>query len=346
VALKHKTLRHGFAEQGAAPSGSLLEVKNLRTFFFTEEGVVPAVNDVSFSLKPGETLGIVGESGCGKSVTSLSLMRLIDDPPGRIIGGQIVYKGRDLLSLREDEMQRVRGNEISMIFQEPMTALNPVYTVAHQIAEVLELHTDLDKAGRKARVIELLELVGIPEPEKRAEAYPHELSGGMRQRVMIAMALACNPSLIVADEPTTALDVTIQAQILELIKELQQRLGTAVILITHDLAVIAETVERVAVMYSGVIVEMTDVRTLFKSARHPYTEGLLNSIPVLGNSGKKLVPIKGRVPNLTQLPPGCYFSNRCPYVMPKCLESLPPLEEVSPGHSVRCYLRQKGTDAR
>jgi len=324
-------------EQFNNDSEFLLDVRNLKTYFYTEEGVVPAVNDVSFTLKPGETLGLVGESGCGKSVTSLSIMQLIESPPGKIAAGNIIYKGRDLLAMRDDEMQKVRGNEISMIFQEPMTALNPVYTVAYQIEEVLTLHTELDKKARAERVVELLELVGIPEPQKRAKAYPHELSGGMRQRVMIAMALACNPSLIIADEPTTALDVTIQAQILELIKELQQRLNTSVILITHDLAVIAETVENVAVMYAGVIVEMTDVRTLFKSCKHPYTEGLLNSIPVLGNTQKQLIPIKGRVPNLTNLPKGCYFNNRCPYVMPACYESLPPLKEVAQGHQVRCY---------
>lgn len=329
---------------GLNPDGSLLEVRGLKTWFYTEEGVIPAVNDVSFSLMPRETLGLVGESGCGKSVTSLSIMGLIECPPGKIVGGQILYRGRDLASLREEEMRKVRGNEIAMIFQEPMTALNPVYTVGQQINEVLELHTSLDKKARRNRVVELLSLVGIPVPEKRADAYPHELSGGMRQRVMIAMALACNPSLIVADEPTTALDVTIQAQILDLLKDLQRRLGTAVILITHNLAVIAETVERVAVMYAGVIVELAEVHTLFKSCLHPYTERLLNSIPILGNKTKKLVPIMGRVPNLTQLPPGCYFSTRCPYVTPRCRAEHPTLSEVAPGHLVRCFLRRKGPD--
>lgn len=316
----------------------LLEVKNLKTFFFTEEGVVKAVNDVSFEVDKGETLGLVGESGCGKSVTSLSIMKLIPNPPGKILGGNIFFEGEDIVNVSENEMHNIRGNKISMIFQEPMTALNPVFTVGHQISEVFTLHQNISKKEAKDRTIELLKIVGIPEPEKRFNQYPFELSGGMRQRVMIAMALTCNPKLLIADEPTTALDVTIQAQILELIKEMQHKFNSAVILITHDLAVIAETVDHVAVMYAGVIVEKTEVKRLFKNPMHPYTIGLLNSIPVLGQRGKELQEIPGRVPNLIDLPKGCYFADRCNRRMPICSQQECELREVEPGHFVRCFL--------
>ncbi|MCR4422473.1 MAG: ABC transporter ATP-binding protein [Spirochaetales bacterium] len=319
-------------------SSKLLEVKNLKTFFFTEEGVVKAVNDVSFEVGEGETLGLVGESGCGKSVTSLSIMKLIPNPPGKIISGQILFEGQDIINISENEMHNIRGNKISMIFQEPMTALNPVFTVGHQISEVFTLHQNISKKEAKEKTIELLKIVGIPEPEKRFNQYPFELSGGMRQRVMIAMALTCNPKLLIADEPTTALDVTIQAQILELIKEMQKKFNSAVILITHDLAVIAETVDYVAVMYAGVIVEKTEVKRLFKNPMHPYTIGLLNSIPILGQRGKELQEIPGRVPNLIDLPKGCYFADRCNKRMPICSQQECELKEVEPGHFVRCFL--------
>lgn len=317
---------------------SMLEVRNLKTYFFTEEGVVKAVNDVSFEVDKGEILGLVGESGCGKSVTSLSIMGLIPDPPGKILNGEIWFKGKNLLEKSEKELREIRGNDISMIFQEPMTALNPVFTVGHQIEEVLKLHTDLKGKDLTDRAIEMLKLVGIPSPEQRIKSYPHEMSGGMRQRVMIAMALACNPSLLIADEPTTALDVTIQAQILDLIIEMQKKFNSAVILITHDLAVIAETVNKVAVMYAGVIVEKADVYELFKNPLHPYTQGLLNSIPVLGQRNKELQEIPGRVPNLINLPNGCYFADRCSKATEACKNGDIPLKEVKPGHFVRCIL--------
>jgi len=319
-------------------SSKLLEVKNLKTFFFTEEGVVKAVNDVSFEVGEGETLGLVGESGCGKSVTSLSIMKLIPNPPGKIISGSILFEGQDIVNISENDMHTIRGNKISMIFQEPMTALNPVFTVGHQISEVFTLHQNISKQEAKEKTIELLKIVGIPEPEKRFNQYPFELSGGMRQRVMIAMALTCNPKLLIADEPTTALDVTIQAQILELIKDMQKKFNSAVILITHDLAVIAETADHVAVMYAGVIVEKTEVKELFKNPMHPYTIGLLNSIPILGQRGKELQEIPGRVPNLIDLPKGCYFADRCNKRMPICSQQDCELKEVKPGHFVRCFL--------
>lgn len=317
---------------------SMLEVRNLKTYFFTEEGVVKAVNDVSFEVDKGEILGLVGESGCGKSVTSLSIMGLIPDPPGKILNGEIWFNGENLLEKSEKELREIRGNDISMIFQEPMTALNPVFTVGHQIEEVLKLHTDLRGKELTDRAIEMLRLVGIPSPTQRIKNYPHEMSGGMRQRVMIAMALACNPSLLIADEPTTALDVTIQAQILDLIVEMQRKFNSAVILITHDLAVIAETVDKVAVMYAGVIVEKADVHELFKNPMHPYTQGLLNSIPVLGHRNKELQEIPGRVPNLINLPKGCYFADRCSKATEACRQGDIPLKEVKPGHFVRCVL--------
>jgi oligopeptide/dipeptide ABC transporter ATP-binding protein len=325
----------------------LLEVKNLQTYFYTEDGVVRAVDGVSFEVYPGEVLGLVGESGCGKSVTSLSIMRLISKP-GRIDKGEILLDGEDLLKLPEDEMIKVRGNRISMIFQQPQTALNPVFKVGDQLAEVLDVHQDLGKDAGWKRAVALLKMVGVPDPERRAEAYPHELSGGMAQRVMIAMALACVPELLIADEPTTALDVTIQAQILDLMRDLRREMGTSVILITHDLGVVAEMAERVAVMYAGEIVEQTDVNTLFDQPLHPYTQGLIGSIPVLGEIKERLDVIPGSVPNLVNLPPGCRFAPRCQarfkYGCTICAEVKPELEEVQPGHFVRCWLYQSAAE--
>jgi len=321
----------------------LLEVKGLKTYFYTEDGVVRAVDGVNFEVYPGEVLGLVGESGCGKSVTSLSIMRLISKP-GKIDEGEILLDGEDLLKLPEDEMIKVRGNRISMIFQQPQTALNPVFKVGDQLAEVLDVHQDLGKEAGWKRAVALLKMVGVPDPERRAEAYPHELSGGMAQRVMIAMALACVPELLIADEPTTALDVTIQAQILDLMRDLRREMGTSVILITHDLGVVAEMAERVAVMYAGEIVEQTDVNTLFDQPLHPYTQGLIGSIPILGEIKERLDVIPGSVPNLVNLPPGCRFAPRCQarfkYNCAICAEVKPELEEVKPGHFVRCWLYQ------
>jgi oligopeptide/dipeptide ABC transporter ATP-binding protein len=321
----------------------LLEVKGLKTYFYTEDGIVRAVDGVNFEVYPGEVLGLVGESGCGKSVTSLSIMRLISKP-GKIDEGQILLDGEDLLKLPEDEMIKVRGNRISMIFQQPQTALNPVFKVGDQLAEVLDVHQDLGKEAGWKRAVALLKMVGVPDPERRAEAYPHELSGGMAQRVMIAMALACVPELLIADEPTTALDVTIQAQILDLMRDLRREMGTSVILITHDLGVVAEMAERVAVMYAGEIVEQTDVNTLFDQPLHPYTQGLIGSIPILGEIKERLDVIPGSVPNLVNLPPGCRFAPRCQarfkYNCTICAEVKPELEEVKPGHFVRCWLYQ------
>jgi oligopeptide/dipeptide ABC transporter ATP-binding protein len=328
-------------------SKPLLEVKGLKTYFYTEDGVVRAVDGVSFEVYPGEVLGLVGESGCGKSVTSLSIMRLISKP-GRIDEGEILLDGEDLLKLPEEEMIKVRGNRISMIFQQPQTALNPVFKVGDQLAEVLDVHQDLGRDAGWKRAIALLKMVGVPDPERRAEAYPHELSGGMAQRVMIAMALACVPELLIADEPTTALDVTIQAQILDLMRDLRREMGTSVILITHDLGVVAEMAERVAVMYAGEIVEQTDVNTLFDQPLHPYTQGLIGSIPILGEIKEKLDVIPGSVPNLVNLPPGCRFAPRCQarfkYACTICSEVKPELVEVKQGHLVRCWLYQNAEE--
>ncbi len=327
-----------------------LEVKNLKTYFYTEDGVVKAVDGVDFHVFPGEVMGLVGESGCGKSVTSLSIMRLIS-MPGKIIEGEIIFDGKDLLKYTEEQMVHMRGNRISMIFQQPQTALNPVFKVGDQIAEVLNIHQSLGKEAGRARAVELLKMVGIPEPERRAEAFPHELSGGMAQRVMIAMALACVPDLLIADEPTTALDVTIQAQILGLMKDLREKIGTSIILITHDLGVVSEMAERVAVMYAGRIVEQTDVRTLFEQPLHPYTQGLIGSIPILGKLKDRLEVIPGSVPNLVNLPPGCQFAPRCKARMEHnlaiCSEHEPQLAEVTSGHAVRCWLyaNAEGHDA-
>ena len=321
-----------------------LEIKNLKTYFYTEDGVVKAVDGVDFEVYPGEVLGLVGESGCGKSVSALSIMRLIGQP-GKVLEGEIVFDGQDLLKLTENEMTHVRGNRISMIFQQPQTALNPVFKVGDQIAEVLGIHQNLGREVGWKRAIELLKMVGISEPERRAESYPHELSGGMAQRVMIAMALACLPELLIADEPTTALDVTIQAQILDLMRDLRAKVGASVILITHDLGVIAEMAERVAVMYAGRIVEQADVKTLFAKPLHPYTQGLMSSIPVLGKIKEKLDVIPGNVPNLINLPPGCRFAPRCrarvEHQLKICTEVEPDLIEVVPAHTARCWLYQE-----
>ena len=321
----------------------LLEVKTLRTYFYTEDGTVRAVDGVDFEVYPGEVLGLVGESGCGKSVTALSVMRLIA-APGKVEEGEIHFDGTNLLELPEEEMIHVRGNRISMIFQQPQTALNPVFKVGEQIGEVLNIHQDFGKEAGYKRAIELLKMVGIPDAERRAEAYPHELSGGMAQRVMIAMGLACLPELLIADEPTTALDVTIQAQILDLMRSLRENTGTAIILITHDLGVVAEMCERVAVMYAGEIVEQTDVGTLFDQPLHPYTKGLIGSIPVLGKLKDRLEVIPGSVPNLVDLPPGCRFAPRCnamaEHGLKICTEIKPDLIDFKPDHKVRCWLYQ------
>ncbi|HXD12255.1 MAG TPA: ABC transporter ATP-binding protein [Anaerolineales bacterium] len=321
----------------------LLEVKGLKTYFYTEDGVVRAVDGVNFEVYPGEVLGIVGESGCGKSVTSLSIMRLISKP-GRVDAGEILLDGENLLNLSEEEMTKVRGNRISMIFQQPQTALNPVFKVGDQLAEVLSVHQDLGKDAGWKRAVQLLKMVGVPDPERRVEAYPHELSGGMAQRVMIAMALACVPELLIADEPTTALDVTIQAQILDLMRDMRREMGTSVILITHDLGVVAEMAERVAVMYAGEVVEQTEVNALFDEPLHPYTQGLIGSIPILGEIKEKLDVIPGSVPNLVNLPPGCRFAPRCQarfkHALTICTEVKPDLEEIKTGHFVRCWLYQ------
>ncbi len=323
---------------------SLLEVSDLGTWFYTRQGIVKAVDGVDFEVAAGETLAIVGESGCGKSMTALSLMRLIPDPPGRIVSGSIKLAGRDLLKISEEEMRDVRGNEISMIFQEPMTSLNPVMTIGKQISEALILHRDMDRRQAMKRAIEMLELVRIPEPAQRAKEYPHQLSGGMRQRAMIAMALACNPKVLIADEPTTALDVTIQAQILELIVELQREFSAAVLLITHDLGVVAETAHRVIVMYAGRKVEEATVGELFARPLHPYTVGLMNSIPRLDlmrgqtdRSNERLQEIPGIVPPLFDLPPGCAFAPRCNRADEKCRSERPAYEEKQPGHWAACW---------
>ena len=320
----------------------LLEVDDLKTYFFTRDGVVRAVDGVSFSIARGETLAIVGESGCGKSVTSLSIMRLIASPPGRTVSGRVVFEGRDLLALSEVEMRKVRGDAISMIFQEPMTSLNPVLTIGSQIAEVLKIHRGLSSSDAMRRVVEMLRLVHIPEPERRVNEYPHELSGGMRQRIMIAMALACEPRLLIADEPTTALDVTIQAQILELMRELKGRTGAAIVLITHDLGVVAEMAERVVVMYAGRKVEEAPVGELFARPRHPYTRGLLDSIPKLRTTGAqvgigRLPEIAGTVPSLAEPIVGCAFAPRCAYATARCRSDDPNLEELAPRHLVACW---------
>jgi peptide/nickel transport system ATP-binding protein len=320
---------------------AVLDVKGLQTVFFTNSGLFKAVDDISFNVRRGETLAIVGESGCGKSVTALSIMRLVPDPPGRIVGGSAVLEGTDLLGIDEARMRAIRGNRISMIFQEPMTSLNPVMTVGQQITEVIRLHRTMTRKEAWKQAVEMLRLVRIPVPERRAHEYPHQLSGGMRQRAMIAMALACRPALLIADEPTTALDVTIQAQILALVLELQKELGMGLILITHDLGVVAQTAQRVIVMYAGKKVEEADVETLFASPRHPYTRGLMASIPAVPSSGAKaetrLVEIPGMVPSLTNLPAGCAFAPRCQLAIERCHAEYPPLQAWGAGHLAACW---------
>ena len=316
----------------------LIEVKDLRTSFFTPDGEVKAVDGVSLEIEEGKTLGLVGESGCGKSVTALSIMRLVPSPPGKVVGGEILYRGRDLLKLGGEAMRKIRGNEISMIFQEPMTSLNPVFTIGNQIGEAIRLHQGLGRKETRGKTIEMLRLVKIADPEQRIDDYPHQLSGGMRQRVMIAMALSCNPSLLIADEPTTALDVTIQAQILELMKELQQKLGMSLLLITHDLGVVAEQADEVAIMYAGKVVERAKAKEIFDRPLHPYTVGLLNSLPGAGNHKKKrLDAIPGMVPSPLELPGGCRFRDRCPKAAGICAEAEPELAEKGKGHWAACY---------
>jgi len=317
---------------------NLLEVKNLKTHFYTEDGVVPAVNGVDFNLKPGQTLGIVGESGCGKSITSMSIMRLIPTPPGRIVDGEIQFDGKNILKLSEAEMRKIRGNDIAMIFQEPMTSLNPVFTIGSQIMEAIILHQNMDKKAARQKCIEMLKLVGIPRADEVVDDYPHQFSGGMRQRAMIAMALSCNPKLLIADEPTTALDVTIQAQIIELMKELKEKLNTAIMLITHDLGVVAEMADHVIVMYAGRIVEDANVVDLFKDPKHPYTVGLMKSKPSLEGGSKRLEVIPGSVPNPLAMPEGCAFHPRCIHSMEICQRQVPELISIDRGRKVRCWL--------
>lgn len=321
---------------------NLIELRNLHTQFFTDDGLVRAVDGVSYALEKGETLGVVGESGCGKSVTALSILRLIPDPPGKIVEGEILFEDVNLLDLSPAEMRRIRGNDISMIFQEPMTSLNPVFTIGNQIAEAVRLHQGLSKRDAIDKAVEMLTLVGIPVPERRVHEYPHQLSGGMRQRAMIAMALSCNPKVLIADEPTTALDVTIEAQILDLMRTLQHELGTAIIMITHDLGVVAEMARKVVVMYAGKVVEQAPVEQIFAEPNHPYTQGLLQSLPRIDEDGtgakRRLQEIPGIVPSLMNLPPGCKFASRCPKAMAICDEQEPTLEQVSTDHYSSCWL--------
>lgn len=321
----------------------LLKVENLKTYFFTHEGTVKAVDGISFSINRGETLGLVGESGCGKSVTALSIMRLIPHPPGRIVSGEIYSEGKNLLKYNEKEMRKIRGRKISMIFQEPMTSLNPVFTIGNQISEAIMLHQGLNRKDAFEKCVEMLKLVRIPSPEKRVHEYPYQLSGGMRQRAMIAMALSCNPKILIADEPTTALDVTIQAQILDLMNNLKEEMGTAIIIITHNLGVIAEMSEKVLVMYSGKVVEEGSVDDIFYHPQHPYTKGLLETIPRIDRDirpGEKLPEIPGMIPSLCSLPEGCSFHPRCPYIMDICRREEPELKEIGDHHLCRCWLIQ------
>ncbi len=332
------------AETPAAGGGEdLLVLDDLKTHFFTDEGVARAVDGVSYRVKRGETLGVVGESGCGKSVTALSVMRLIPDPPGRVVGGRIVFKGRDLVPLSDEEIRKIRGNEIGMIFQEPMTSLNPVFTVGDQIIEAVMLHRGVPYGEAREHATEMLRKVGIPSPESRVDDYPHQMSGGMRQRVMIAMALSCDPDLLIADEPTTALDVTIQAQILDLMRKLQDELGMSVLLITHDLGVVAQNAQHVAVMYAGKVVEFSSTGEVFGNPRHPYTVGLFRSIPRLGERVKRLDTIPGTVPSALEFPDGCRFNNRCPFATDRCRSDEPDLREIAPGHAVACHFAENVT---
>jgi peptide/nickel transport system ATP-binding protein len=319
----------------------LLEIRGLKTHFETDDGVVQAVDGVDLIIARGETVGVVGESGCGKSVTAMSVLKLIPMPPGRIVGGQVLWRGRDLLVLPAADMRRIRSKEIAIVFQEPMTSLNPVYTVGAQIAEVVRLHEGLGRRAALERTVEMLRLVQIPNPERRVHDYPHQFSGGMRQRVMIAMALSCDPALLIADEPTTALDVTIQAQILELLQDMKSRFGMAIMLITHAMGVVAETAQRVVVMYAGKVIEVAAVEQLFGNPRHPYTQGLIRSIPRIDMAAagrSRLEAIPGVVPSLIDPPLGCRFESRCPYAMAICREASPPLREIEPGHKVACVL--------
>ncbi len=332
------------ANNGKDEQIPMLDVRGLKTYFYTEDGVVQAVSGVDFKIREGEIMGLVGESGSGKSVTSLSIMRLLG-ASGKIVEGQVLFKGRDLVPVSEEEMVKIRGSDISMIFQQPTSCLNPVYQIGAQVAEVLEIHHSVTKEEAWKQAVDMFRKVGIPDPERRAKSFPHEISGGQAQRVMIAMALACMPDLLIADEPTTALDVTIQAQILDLIRRLRTETSTAVLLITHDMGVIAEMCDNVAVMYAGQIVEYTDVATLFQEQLHPYTEGLLAAIPVLGEVRESLAVIPGSVPNLITPPSGCKFHPRCPYVKERCAQEVPPLVEVAPHHSVRCFMRLPETKA-
>ena len=324
----------------AEQNGALIQLEDLRTYFFTDAGIVKAVDGLNLTIRKGETLGVVGESGCGKSVTALSILRLVPDPPGRIVGGKILFDGRDLLTLKNEQMRRIRGRHIAMIFQEPMTSLNPVFTVGDQIAEGIRLHQGLKRKEAWDKAIEMVRIVKIADAERRVKDYPHQMSGGMRQRIMIAMALACGPQLLLADEPTTALDVTIQAQILELLQGLKAQFGMAIMLIPHDLGVVADTCQRVVVMYAGKAVEEADVKTLFSNPKHPYTQGLLNSIPKIEKHERRprLQAIPGMVPSLLDLPPGCKFAPRCSKVIPACTEAEPEFRDVGPGQKARCIL--------
>ncbi|EGT4519351.1 ABC transporter ATP-binding protein [Clostridioides difficile] len=321
-------------------SKALIEVKDLKVYFHTDKGIVKSVNEVNFNINEGETIGIVGESGCGKSVTAMSLMKLL--PTSKIECGEIIFRGKDILKMNEDELMGIRGNEISMIFQEPMTSLNPAFTIGSQIIEGIMIHQDLSKEEAKKKVIDMIKLVEIPRAEEIYNSYPHELSGGMRQRIMIAMALSCNPKLLIADEPTTALDVTIQAQILDIMKNIKEKLNTSIMMITHDLGVVAEMCDKVLVMYAGKIIEVAEVVELFKNPKHPYTIGLLKSKPALGkNKDKRLYSIPGQVPNPIGMPDSCYFSDRCEKVCDKCRTQIPPLIELNSGHSIACWLYKK-----
>ncbi len=320
----------------------LLEVKNLKTYFNTEDGLIKSVDNISFKIKEGETLAVVGESGCGKSITSMSIMRLIPNPPGEIVGGEIIFEGKDILKYTDAEMMKMRGNQISVIFQEPMTSLNPVFTAGEQIGEAIMLHRNVGEKEARKEAIEALKLVGIPRADEIVDSYPHELSGGMRQRVMIAMAVSCNPKLLIADEPTTALDVTIQAQILDLMRDLKEKLKTSIMLITHDLGVVAEMADYVVVMYAGKIVEEASVLELYKSPMHPYTIGLLQSKPIINKETNRLYSIPGQVPNPLDMPTGCYFNPRCSKATDKCRQVPPILIEVESGHKIACWNCKEG----
>ena len=329
--------------QEKSSTAPLLDIRGLKTHFATDDGIVQAVDGVDITIHRGETVGVVGESGCGKTVTAMSVLKLIAMPPGKIVAGQILYQGRDLVPLDTQEMDRVRAKDIAMVFQEPMTSLNPVYTIGEQIAESLRKHEGLSRRDAVAKTVEMLRLVQIPNPDKRLNDYPHQFSGGMRQRVMIAMALACSPKLLIADEPTTALDVTIQAQILELLGDMKARFGMAIMLITHAMGVVAETCQRVVVMYAGRVIEEAPVDELFANPRHPYTQGLIRSIPRIDLAGEKtrLEAIPGVVPSLLRPPPGCRFAARCRFASAKCREAVPPLRDVGAGHRVACVLYQE-----